>query len=400
MQEPVAGTCFTGRCPPARSALLSSIHGSPVVTGIPLAVVGVAVEFGADETVAAVRGDVDPLSAPTPLDGGLGAGSAELEELSRRLLLLLGTVTGLESTYLTRIDWEGGTQAVVYSSNTGELNIPEGLSGPYSDTLCRRALDGTGPRHSTDVASDFGEAGAGFAALGLRSFVTVPVELEGAGRGIYGTVCGASSAGVEVSTEAYQVMEALAEMISLQLRSDLDRRALADANVLLRSMAYTDPLTKVGNRRAVEETLARTKAHSDRHGEDMAVISVDVDNFKSINDTFGHGAGDEVLIELVSRVVGQVRADDVVGRLGGDEFLVVLPATDLDSALVVAARIRDAIVTTTFDTSAGPVGATASIGVASVDDIAASHGPVSELLRRADTALYTAKHSGRNTIST
>ena len=308
-----------------------------------------------------------------------------LEVLTRRLLELLGRITGLESTYLTSIDWDGDRQQVLYARNVGSLDIPEGLQVEWSDTLCRRALEG-GPSCTTDVAGTYPDSAAA-RELGLSTYVTVPVR--GPDGEIFGTVCGADSRPIDIDDDAHAVMTALAEMVALQLANDAARRELVAANAALSELAYLDGLTGLGNRRAFDRALPRACAGT----EPIALVAVDIDHFKQINDTLGHAAGDEVLHAISRRLVIHSRAGDTVARLGGDEFVAVLTGADLDTAAAVAERLRADVSGSPIDTVAGPVHVTLSVGVASGTGEAAT-----SLLRRADEALYAAKSAGRDAV--
>jgi diguanylate cyclase (GGDEF)-like protein len=157
--------------------------------------------------------------------------------------------------------------------------------------------------------------------------------------------------------------------------------------------AATDALTGLPNRRAVDETVTRMAAHARRSDEPLAALSIDLDHFKSINDTYGHEKGDEVLAAAGAVMADTIRASDFVGRAGGEEFLVLAPDTGADGALTLAEKLRAAI--GTLDVAGVDRPITASLGVA-VMPIDGSEGET--LLRRADRALYAAKHGGRNRV--
>ena len=162
-------------------------------------------------------------------------------------------------------------------------------------------------------------------------------------------------------------------------------------------MASTDELKGVANRRAIEEALRRDLARADRDATPMSVILIDVDHFKSVNDTWGHATGDAVLSALGKLMRQLLRASDVAGRWGGEEFLCILPNTDSQGATVVAERLRTTLPLNTVAGPRGPVQVTASFGVATVRGPgcrSASEG----IMRRADSALYSAKEQGRDRI--
>ena len=130
----------------------------------------------------------------------------------------------------------------------------------------------------------------------------------------------------------------------------------------MRRFALRDPLTGLANRRALDERLGYEIARHTRHGESFAVLALDLDGFKAVNDRFGHDAGDELLREAAAALVEVVRAQDTVVRLGGDEFCVLAPQTGQASADHLAARVRDALAGVT----AGLSGLSASMGTAGV----------------------------------
>lgn len=173
----------------------------------------------------------------------------------------------------------------------------------------------------------------------------------------------------------------------------LEKRLRAAYENLLFHAAH-DSLTGGWNRVAILETLRTEVARAQRQGTALSIIMADLDHFKQVNDTYGHLAGDEVLRETARRMQICVRPYDVVGRYGGEEFLIVIPQCDFSVAPSRAEELRAAIASTPMDTSKGAVPVTVSLGVA----IGGGAIPVDEesLLRNADEALYQAKHAGRN----
>jgi diguanylate cyclase (GGDEF)-like protein len=157
--------------------------------------------------------------------------------------------------------------------------------------------------------------------------------------------------------------------------------------------ATHDELTGLINHRGFQEALEREARRSRRGGAPMSLVLVDIDNFKRVNDTYGHQCGDEVLRAVGAFMGMRCRATDVTARYGGEELAVVLPDTDAEGALVIAEELRQAIGALGFRTSAGMLEVTASFGVAELTpDIADRHA----LVAAADAALYAAKHSGKN----
>jgi len=168
---------------------------------------------------------------------------------------------------------------------------------------------------------------------------------------------------------------------------------LVAARETLRFEAMHDSLTQLLNRGATLEQLEREMVRAARRGAPVTVIMADLDHFKAVNDTFGHATGDVVLREAARRLKIGVRAYDIVGRLGGEEFIAVLPECDGKVGLTVAQRLCRLIGETPVATPTGKVPVTISIGIAASDQF--PNASAEQLMRAADAALYHAKHSGR-----
>ena len=183
-----------------------------------------------------------------------------------------------------------------------------------------------------------------------------------------------------------------------RLQDELERREreLSEMNERLLVMSRTDALTGVDNRRNIEERLHEMFEHSRRLGEPLSVVMCDLDKFKSVNDTYGHQAGDAVLKQFASLLKHSARDIDRVGRYGGEEFTLLLPGTVLDAAVTFAERVRKEVEARTFTFDGGSLRRTASFGVAGWP-----HPRVADaeaLVKAADDALYVAKEAGRNKV--
>ena len=159
--------------------------------------------------------------------------------------------------------------------------------------------------------------------------------------------------------------------------------------------ARTDPLTQVLNRSTMEQSLCREMGLALRHGEDLCVVAVDLDDFKTINDAFGHAAGDLVLQELATLLRRCARESDLIYRVGGDEFVIALSHTSLAGARLLAERLRRAVDRNVFRYDGEELPVYISIGVAALD----GNDCVDSLLHRADEALFEAKRAGRNQVA-
>jgi diguanylate cyclase (GGDEF)-like protein len=156
-----------------------------------------------------------------------------------------------------------------------------------------------------------------------------------------------------------------------------------------------DGLTQAFNRKHWEECLAKEFSRARRYKHDLALLMLDLDHFKLLNDTFGHQGGDLVLIETAKKIDKLLRMGDLFGRYGGEEFAVILPNTDLEGAEEVAERIRQSIAKNTIDYNQKTISVTASIGVAIIDS---NDTRYEDLISNADLALYQAKAAGRNRV--
>ena len=170
---------------------------------------------------------------------------------------------------------------------------------------------------------------------------------------------------------------------------------MAILNRKLQELATTDDLTKLNNRRCMLERLRENWTLAERHQRPMSFIMLDVDHFKRFNDSYGHEAGDVVLVQVAARIKSQLRNADVCGRLGGEEFAVLCPETDLEGAAQVAERIRDAIETHRLTHNGVSLSVTISAGVAQRSQ---QHPNCDALIAEADRALYAAKNAGRNRV--
>ncbi len=183
-----------------------------------------------------------------------------------------------------------------------------------------------------------------------------------------------------------------------RLQEALEEREkeLLEMNERLRFMSQTDALTGLDNRRYLNERIDEMFQHAQRLNEPFSLVMCDLDKFKSVNDTYGHQAGDEVLKQLAAILKEEAREIDRVGRYGGEEFMLLLPGTVLDAAVTFAERVRKRIAGNTFTFDGGTLQRTASFGVSGwphpgIDDSDA-------LVRTADDALYVAKETGRDRV--
>jgi diguanylate cyclase (GGDEF)-like protein len=217
------------------------------------------------------------------------------------------------------------------------------------------------------------------------SFISYPLLIGGAGIGVMNFTD--KVGGKKFDRADIEALDSIAPQIAVAL----DRLAMRDKMGEFAQLSVTDPLTGLLNRRYIEERLSEELNRSERSGEPLSFLMLDVDEFKTYNDRFGHPAGDEAL-RMVGAILRQnLRGADVAVRYGGEEFSVLLPATSIDEAEAIAQRIRTHVERTDFPKRK----VTVSIGAASMSS---QVGTVTDLISAADKALFRAKESGRNNV--
>ena len=222
-------------------------------------------------------------------------------------------------------------------------------------------------------------------APGMRSAHMAPVRSES---GICGALCGLSESLDGLGEEEQRFLSAAANILSTALQRITSEQRLA-------FFAQFDALTRLPNRTLVSDRLTQMIGQAARHGTPLAVLFIDLDDFKLVNDTLGHGAGDELLKETARRLSSTVRADDTVGRISGDEFVVLLrDLTRAEDAALVAQKIIDCLAQP-FNVAGNETFISASIGIATYPT---DGGNPETLLAAADAAMYRAKQTGRNSF--
>ncbi|WP_373238402.1 diguanylate cyclase domain-containing protein [Klebsiella michiganensis] len=316
------------------------------------------------------------------------ANEHSLETLVRQLLEMLELVTRMESTYLTRIDFDAQRQHIMYAHNSSEMQIPEGFSVPWNDSLCKRALDDR-CIFSNDVAERWRSCLAA-QDLGIATFFSIPVRLTDGS--LFGTLCATSRARQPYNIEGEQVMNLFANLISHYVEKETLVQQLRAANVALEMHSYTDELTGLPNRRSLFKHLAAQFSQAREQQRSVLLIFIDLDDFKAINDRFGHPCGDSFLIQIGERLAARVRSGDIVGRLGGDEFLIVGTGPDSADQQEYIAALRQAQAGIYFLGEHRINYPGASFGVIEADPWQID---VELALRAADEAMYQDKQSRR-----
>lgn len=256
-------------------------------------------------------------------------------------------------------------------------------------SLSQRFPNFAEPRYATRLATVLATGAPTVLSSQLHPHL-VPCPLRGGRRRVLHTVAAAVPA---LDGRGSHLLLALQDVTSL---SDA-LGALSAARDDLARQAATDPLTGIANRRHFAEEAGRIIATAHRHGRPCALLEMDLDGLKTVNDTYGHAIGDELLLAFVATCHAVLREGDVLGRLGGDEFAVLLPDTPLGQAESVAQRVRAAFERKSVNAAGSRVECSVSVGVAAVDQ--GHRVSLEDLLRDADRALYEAKRGGRNRVA-
>lgn len=342
----------------------------------------------------------DPLALPSSaslvgqLAGALPAAQT-LEQLVRPMLELLHAVTGMDSTFLTRIDAAAGVQQVVYAHNGGNLQMPEQMSVPWADTLCRRSIEQE-QVHSDHVDTRWGDSQAA-RALGILTYISIPVRA--ADGELIGTLCAASDRRVAMADGVEQLLLMFSHLISRQIEREQLIEQLRIAQQALRLSADTDALTGLPNRRALLNELDRRLDQHAQAGTILLVAFIDLDGFKRINDTWGHTTGDRFLAAIAAALRRGQRPEDYCARLGGDEFVTLTSLgheqADIEQVVQSVQTRLQAATCGCFNLGNGVVidYPGPSIGLIRVEGMTTA----TAVLTRADAAMYRSKQARQAT---
>lgn len=289
----------------------------------------------------------------------------------------------------------GGKQWFKSIAGWNVSELPENL------TLCDWTLDERRLHVVPDMAADPRTAKHPYVAgpPKLRFYAGFPLYDRNAAA--TGSFCVFDTKPRELSPGDERAFLDLAELTQQELHADDLTKvgaALGAKLSVARREAMVDPLTRLWNRRGANVLLKAALERADRERHPVGIAVLDLDNFKRINDTYGHQTGDELLRKIGARLVGAVRSQDLAFRLGGDEFLLLMADADAEVAKRIAERVRRAITDDAIPTRAGALPASVSVGLT-------TRGPserltVEQLLERADQALRRSKSDGRNRVRT
>ena len=374
---------FVNRQRLAQPLILRS--GDQIRIGQEMANVTYRGEKNEDDLVAA-------LSKTSPLTRDLFLASVDqhsvlLYEVASRLNTILDLKTAMQEVSRLLLNSLGADKCEVILAEAfdqlGELGFPT--------TIARQAID----QRSVVVIPDLGTLTGPLPSqsavlLRIRSILCVPVIVEDQVAAliyIYKT---------DPSSRPFDENDVqLAVAVSHQTAMSIQRANLIERARILEENLNFDSLTGLSTREYFMKKAELEFQRAVRFHHDMTIIMLDIDIFKQVNDTYGHIAGNQVLDELAERCQSQVRSIDLVGRFGGDEFIIMLVETNVAYALTVAERIREHIAFKPIETEKGPLDITVSMGIA---NMGADCLDLVTLISRADSALYQAKNAGRNMV--
>ena len=245
--------------------------------------------------------------------------------------------------YVAHLDGDEGDLTIIDTRGDDSFGLERGASNKLDETFCMRMATDQGPRLANNVPAEpaYRDLPLG-KELDIGSYLGVPLELGDGSR--VGSLCALSHSEGNYSTEDLQLISVMGRMLAYELERQNRERDLELMSEQLRELSQTDPLTQVLNRRGFEKLLEREWALVQRGTVHSELVVIDVDGFKTINDTRGHAHGDRVLQRVALTLQNSARTTDVVARLGGDEFAVILVGSEPEDGLAsFCERVDDSL---------------------------------------------------------
>ena len=294
-------------------------------------------------------------TADSTRGGGGGLPFSNFESAARGVISLLHGRLGFGLWMITRIE---GDNWIVLHSEDQSYDVVPGKVFRWADSFCSRMVQGQGPRVAPDVASVPAYAAAPIASqVPIGSYMGAPIYSEDGS--LFGTLCAIDpNRQPEVIASEQVLVDMFASLLSTILQAELKLDEALRKTERLQVEASTDPLTGLYNRRAWDKLLAQEEERCRRYGNSAFVIACDLNGLKQVNDTFGHAAGDELIIRAAGALRRAARDADVVARIGGDEFVVLAVECDHAGAGALVARLRDALTQAQVTASIGMAGRT------------------------------------------
>jgi diguanylate cyclase (GGDEF)-like protein/PAS domain S-box-containing protein len=314
----------------------------------------------------------------------LDLAESEFGFIGERIISEKGKVA-LKIQAISDISWD------VQSKELYSRYVNDGLIFENLDNLFGRVITTENEVISNNVVKDAHSSGTPKGHPDMDCFLGLPIKFDGV---VYGMI-GLANRVVGYDRELIDFLKPLLANLGLLMRVRGIEAARVSAERELKSLATTDDLTQLPNRRVFTTHIESAHQLFKRHGENFCVAIIDIDYFKSVNDSYGHDAGDEVLKHFSQILLEGKRANDVIARFGGEEFALIASKTSIDEAIIACERIRTDIEESDFSKQVLSRQITVSVGVT---QSLAEDESIDEIIKRADLALYKAKESGRNRV--
>ncbi len=339
---------------------------------------------------------MDVLSADDAVLEGLTTTLMSFDEAAERVLAYLRAIIPLGFWSISQYDAEKDRQVYLHLGDN-VYGLRQGGHHAWSDSFCQHMVTGAAPRIAPDAMSIPEYAGAAVSQLiDIGAYVGIPIR---AGDGhLFGTICGLDPAIQHADLVQHEpLLHLLATLLGQILAAERLQAQAEEREATLRWRAFHDELTGLPNRALFNDRLSHALDLHQRDLRPLAVLTLDVDDFKAVNDTFGHAGGDELLVRLAERLRGAVRSGDTLARLGGDEFAVLFEPGANEENVAAPAAVADRILEALgvpFLIGVRRIDVGVSVGIAQVEPGSASANATA-LLTHADVALYAAKRAGK-----
>lgn len=299
---------------------------------------------------------------------------------------IMADIVGVPAALIMRVRDERQLEVFVASRTPGSVHRRGQLLERDSSLFCDEAIRANGVLMVPDASLDERFAASAVARSGMISYLGMPLTWPDGHP--FGSICVMDSRANHYAARYERLLGQFREIIDLHL-------ALLFQQHDLKERTRRDSLTGACTRREFFDTGRAELKRARRYGHPMCVLLLDFDHFKAINDQFGHAGGDAVLRNLSRRIMDSLRTSDRYYRFGGEEFVIILPHSEIDDALLVAERIRVLVETRPVEHMQQRIEATVSIGIARLEGAGES---LDDLVAKADRGLYIAKKNGRNRI--
>lgn len=281
---------------------------------------------------------------------------------------------------------------IIMHARHPENALSSGMEFQLGETYCSHVYSANDVKGFHHVGESEINTHPCYLNFGLEAYLGCPIFVDGER---YGTINFSSPIATRKFREQdKELIRQFAEWIGHEIARNNDLRKLEAANKKLELLATRDTLTGVYNRLYTEEFINKELERSKRYGRALTIAMMDLDNFKKLNDTYGHLAGDEALKVFSTIATSQIRANDIFARWGGEEFIAIFPECTLPKATTILERIRENLSSSTFQFEGKTISFTVSIGVSSTEGAKT----MDQLLLEADSALYKAKKNGKNSV--